>query len=82
MNWNNLDAEKCTFAQMHGDKFGRCYLIIENETGRVFFEYAGQIVGELNETLRMSWEKGISERIKNLIRENLRMLKNREITIN
>lgn len=75
MNWNNLDAEKCTIVQMQGDDFGRCNMIIENETGRMFFEYAGQIVGELSETLRMSWGKGISQRIKNIVRENINLLK-------
>ena len=75
MNWSNLDAGKCTFVQMQGDNFGRCNMIIENETERIFFEYGGQIVGELSETLRMSWGNGISQRIKNLVRGNINLLK-------
>lgn len=75
MNWNKLDAEKCTFVQMQGDNFGKCNMVIDNETERIFFEYAGQIVGELNETFRMSWENGISQRIKNIVRGNINLLK-------
>lgn len=82
MNWDNLDAQKCTFVQMQGDNSGRCNMIIENEKERIFFEYDGQIVGELTETLRMSWEKGISQRIKNIVRENVTILKNRATSIN
>lgn len=68
-------GENAQFIELCGDMYGRAYLIIDIDKNKMFVEYAGQIVGELTEHLRMKWSKNTNVRVKNLVRENIRIIK-------
>lgn len=69
-------SETAQYIELCGDMYGRAFLILDIDKNRIFAEYAGQIVGELTENLRMKWNENISERVKILIRKNINLIKN------
>lgn len=79
VSFSNIDIEKCKFVDMLGDNYGKVNLIIDIQNDRIYFSYSGEIVCELNENLRAIWNNNVSNRVKNLIRENIKVLKKQNV---
>lgn len=70
IDYLDVNVDNCTFVAMSGDKYGRCTMIADNDTKRIFFSYGGVIMCELMESGRLKWNVGVSDRVKRLIRLN------------
>lgn len=75
LNYRTINYENCTPIQLRGDIYGRCTMLADNVTKRIFFDYAGEIRCELMACGKLKWNEDVPEHAKNIIRKNWSELK-------
>lgn len=75
LNYRTINIDHCTFIRLTGDIYGKCSMLADNVTKRIFFDYAGEIRCELMACGKLKWNEDVPEHAKHIIRKNWSELK-------